>query len=69
MHAGFLKYAQIRRQICVFHCIVHHTQGYSVQYAEVGCVFVRILNPCFKAARALNFFDRFVCRMLMDACM
>ncbi len=45
-----LKYAHIHRQIWVFHCIVHHTQGYRVQYAVVGCVFVRIfLNPCFSA--------------------
>ncbi len=40
-----LKYTKIRRQICVFYCIMHRTQGYSVQYAEISCVLVRILNP------------------------
>ncbi len=25
---------------------MHHTQGYSVQYAEISCVRVRILNSC-----------------------
>jgi hypothetical protein len=29
-----------------FYYIVHCVLGYSVQYAEIGCVLVRILNPC-----------------------
>ncbi len=41
-----LKYAQMRRQICVFYCALHRTHGYSVQYAEISCVLMRILNPC-----------------------
>ncbi len=39
------KYAKIRRPICVFYYILHHATGYSVQYAEIGCVLVHILHP------------------------
>ncbi len=38
------------------HILVHCTQGYSVQYAEIGCVFVRILIPC--AVRTTQFIHK-----------
>jgi hypothetical protein len=39
-----LKYAQIRRKICVFHYIMQHAPGYSVKYADLPaylCVFYK----------------------------
>ncbi len=39
MHQANGACAQIRRQICVCHSIVHRTRDYSVKYAEIGCTF------------------------------
>ncbi len=41
-----LKHAlwHIRRQMRIFHSIMHSTQGYSVKYAETGWVIVHILH-------------------------
>jgi hypothetical protein len=40
----------MHKYACVFLSIMHYTPGYTVQYAEIRCVFVRKWIPCMSVA-------------------